>query len=78
MQPPDDVWRQDVDLRQRHSETIPNSSGTTTYIWNPRNQLVGVNSPGVTATFVYSGLEKREEKTTDGNPPEFFEGVNSI
>jgi YD repeat-containing protein len=44
-------------------QTITDASGTTTYIWNARNQLVGISGPGVSATFVYDGLGRREKKT---------------
>jgi YD repeat-containing protein len=37
-------------------QTITDSSGTTTYTWNARNQLTGISGPGVSASFVYDGL----------------------
>jgi YD repeat-containing protein len=53
-------------------QTITDASGTTTYTWNARNQLVGVSGPGVNATFVYDGLGRREKKTINGNLTEFL------
>ncbi|HMA79974.1 MAG TPA: RHS repeat domain-containing protein, partial [Candidatus Binatia bacterium] len=32
-------------------QTITDASGTTTYTWNARNQLVGISGPGVSASF---------------------------
>jgi YD repeat-containing protein len=51
-------------------QTITDSSGTTTYTWNARNQLTGISGPSVNATFVYDGLGRREKKTINGNPTE--------
>ncbi|MGH7798558.1 MAG: hypothetical protein ACREQ2_27140 [Candidatus Binatia bacterium] len=53
-------------------QTITDSSGTTTYTWNARNQLVGISGPGVTASFVYDGLGRRERKTINSNITEFL------
>ena len=60
-------------------QTITDSSGTTTYTWNARNQLVGVSGPGVNATFVYDGLGRREQKTVNANVTEFlYDGLNPV
>jgi RHS repeat-associated protein len=60
-------------------QTITDSSGTTTYIWNARNQLTGISGPGVSASFVYDGLARREKKTVNSNLTEFlYDGVNPV
>jgi YD repeat-containing protein len=48
-------------------QTITDPSGTTTYTWNARNQLVGISGPTVTASFVYDGLGRRQQKMINGN-----------
>ncbi len=53
-------------------QTITDAGGTTTYTWNARNQLIGISGPGVSASFVYDGLGKRESKTINGNLTEFL------
>jgi RHS repeat-associated protein len=60
-------------------QTITDASGTTTYTWNARNQLVGISGPGVGASFVYDGLGRREKKTINGNLTEFlYDGLNPV
>jgi len=60
-------------------QTITDGSGTTTYTWNARNQLTGISGPGVSASFVYDGLGRREKKTINGSLTEFlYDGVNPV
>lgn len=60
-------------------QTITDPSGTTTYTWNARNQLVGISGPGVSASFVYDGLGRREKKTINGSLTEFlYDGLNPV
>jgi RHS repeat-associated protein len=60
-------------------ETITDSSGTTTYTWNARNQLIGISGPGLSASFVYDGFGRREKKTINANLTEFlYDGVNPV
>jgi RHS repeat-associated protein len=60
-------------------QTITDANGTTTYTWNARNQLVGINGPGVSASFVYDGLGRREKKIFNSTLTEFlFDGVNPV
>jgi len=60
-------------------QTITDSSGTTTYTWNARNQLVGISGPAVSASFVYDGLGRREKKTINGSLTEFlYDGLNPV
>jgi RHS repeat-associated protein len=59
--------------------TITDSSGTTIYQWNARNQLSGISGPNVNASFVYDGVGRREKKTINGNLTEFlYDGVNPV
>ena len=60
-------------------QTITDTSGTTTYTWNARNQLIGISGPGVSASFVYDGLGRRESKTINGNLTEFlYDRLNPV
>jgi RHS repeat-associated protein len=60
-------------------QTITDSSGTTTYTWNARNQLTSISGPGVSASFVYDGLGRREKKTINSSLTEnLFDGVNLV
>jgi RHS repeat-associated protein len=60
-------------------QTVTDGTGTTTYTWNARNQLTGISGPGVSASFVYDGLGRREAKTINGNLTEFlFDGRNPV
>jgi len=42
------------------------ASGTTTYTWDARNRLTGINGPGVSTSFVYDALGRRVIKTNNG------------
>ncbi len=58
---------------------ITDASGTTLYSWNARNQLTGIGGPSVSASFVYDGSGRREQKTVTGSLTEFlFDGVNPV
>jgi RHS repeat-associated protein len=59
--------------------SIIDTSGTTLYTWNARNQLTGISGPGVSTSFVYDGVWRREKKTINSNLTEFlFDGVNPV
>lgn len=59
--------------------SITDAGGTTTYNWNARNQLTGISGPGVSASFLYDGLGRREKKTINSNLTEFlYDGVNPV
>jgi len=59
--------------------SIVDSSGTTLYTWNARDQLVGISGPGLSASFVYDGMRRRAKKTVNGSLTEFlFDGVNPV
>jgi RHS repeat-associated protein len=60
-------------------QTIVDPSGTTTYTWNARNQLVGIGGPGVNASFVYDAFGRREKKTINGSLIEFlYDGADPV
>jgi RHS repeat-associated protein len=60
-------------------QSITDSSGTTLYNWNARNQLVSISGPSVNASFVYDGTGRREKKTINGSLTEFlYDSVNPV
>ena len=60
-------------------QTVIDAGGTTTYTWNARNQLTAISGPGVSASFVYDGLGRREKKTINSNLTEFlYDGLNPV
>jgi RHS repeat-associated protein len=60
-------------------QTITDPSGATTYTWNARNQLTGISGPGMSASFVYDGLGRREKKTINGTVTEFlYDRLNPV
>jgi RHS repeat-associated protein len=55
------------------------SDGTTTYTWDPRNRLMSVTGPGMTATFQYDALGRRTQKTINGTTTDFlYDGLNPV
>ena len=42
------------------------ASGTTTFTYNARNQLITINGPGLTGSFTYDALGRRVSKTVNG------------
>lgn len=51
--------------------TMTNSCGTTTYTWDARNRLVGIDGfkpdcSSLTASFIYDAMGRRVQKTIDG------------
>ena len=60
-------------------QTITDSSGTTSFTWNARNQLGVISGPGVSASFAYDGLGRREKKTINSNLTEvLYDGLNPV
>jgi len=51
--------------------TITTSSGTTSFTWDARNRLVGVDAPGTRATFAYA-FGRRIGKVVNGVPTQFL------
>jgi RHS repeat-associated protein len=54
-------------------------SGTTTYTWNARDQLVALFGPSGSATFKYDALGRRIEKNVDGQMTGYlYDGAQAI
>jgi RHS repeat-associated protein len=59
--------------------TLADGSGTTTYAWNPRNQLTGLSGPSLTASFTYDALGRRWTKTVNAAQTDFlYDGLNPV
>jgi RHS repeat-associated protein len=49
------------------------------YTWNARDQLVSLSGPGVTASFTYDAVGRRQSKTVNGTTTHFlYDGLNVI
>jgi len=44
-----------------------NPANVTTYTWDSRNRLTGINAPGVIAVFTYDAFGRRMSRTVNGN-----------
>jgi RHS repeat-associated protein len=54
-------------------------SGTTTYVWNARDQLVQIAGPNGNASFRYDAFGRRLEKTVDGQTTAFlYDGAQAF
>jgi len=54
-------------------------SGTTTNTWDPRNRLVAINGPSVSAAFSYDTLSRRVAKTINGQTTTFhYDGLDAV
>src|SRR5262249_57177757 len=54
------------------------SDGPTSYLWNARDQLIGL-SGGVSASFAYDGTGRRRGKTVAGTTTNFlYDGPNFV
>ena len=64
--------------------SVTNACGTTTYTWNARNQLAGINGfkpdcSSLTASFNYDSLNRRIEKTINGLTTKYrYDGADII
>jgi RHS repeat-associated protein len=55
------------------------SDGTNTYTWNARNQLSSMSGPGLTASFQYDALGRRNGKTINSATTSFlYDGLNVV
>lgn len=52
--------------------SFTDASGTTTYTWNPLNQLTAISGPSLSASFVYDGLGRRSSKTINSTTTGFW------
>jgi RHS repeat-associated protein len=58
---------------------LTDSSGTTTYTWNARDQFVSLSGPSVTASFQYDAVGRRKSKTVNGTTTTFlYDGLNVV
>jgi RHS repeat-associated protein len=59
--------------------TISDSSGSTTYSWDARNRLVGLNGPGKTASFIYDVIGRRGATIINGQRVQYlYDGMNPV
>ena len=59
--------------------TVADESGTTIYTWDARNLLVGINGPGLSASFAYDAIGRRTRRTVNGATTEFlYDGTNPV
>jgi len=59
--------------------TLTDAGGSTTYTWNPRNQLTGLSGPGLTASFGYDALGRRWTKTVNSAQTDvLYDGLNPV
>ena len=59
--------------------TLADAGGTTTYTWNPRNQLTGLSGPGLTASFGYDALGRRGTRTVNTAQTDvLYDGLNPV
>lgn len=55
------------------------ASDTTTYTWDSQNRLIGIQGSGLTATFRYDALNRRVEKTLNGQSVRYvYDGPQAI
>jgi RHS repeat-associated protein len=55
------------------------SDGVNLYTWNARNQLLAMTGPGVTASFSYDALGRRQSRSVNGASTQFlYDGLNPI
>jgi hypothetical protein len=52
------------------------SDGLSSYLWNARNQLAGLNG-ATSGTFQYDGVGRRRTKTTSGTTSFLYDGSTS-
>ena len=61
----------------RLTQTDP--SGATTYTWDARNRLVGINGPSASASFAYDALGRRIMKTINGQSTGYhYDGLDIV
>src|SRR3972149_6100643 len=55
------------------------SDGVNLYTWNARNQLLAITGPGMTATFSYDALGRRQGRSVNGASTQFlYDGLTPI
>ena len=62
---------------RRHSNLT--SDGVNLYTWNARNQLLAITGPGLTATFSYDALGRRQSRAVNGASTQaLYDGLTPI
>ncbi len=55
------------------------TTGTTTYTWSAKNQLIGLSGPSGSGTFKYDAMGRRVEKTVNGVTTGFlYDGAQAV
>jgi len=59
--------------------TVTDPTGTATYSWNVRNQLIGISTTGFAASFTYDSFGRRTGRTVQGVVTNFvYDGLNPV
>ncbi len=59
--------------------TIANSSEVTSFTWDARNRLVGLDGPSVKASFAYDAFGRRASKNISGQLTQYlYDGINPV
>jgi YD repeat-containing protein len=59
--------------------TLADTGVTTTYTWNARNQLTGLSSSGLPASFGYDALGRRWTRTVNAAQTDvLYDGLNPV
>ncbi len=59
--------------------TQTEGSASTSYTWDARNRLTGLNGPSTTASFAYDAIGRRLSKTISGTMTTFlYDGLDSV
>ena len=59
--------------------SVTNASGVTTFNWDARQRLTGLNGPGMTAAFVYDPLGRRRSREINTQTVQhFYDGPNLL
>jgi RHS repeat-associated protein len=59
--------------------TLKEAGQTTTYTWDPRDRLVGLTGPGLSASFAYDAIRRRTRKTINAFGTDFqYDGVDIV
>jgi RHS repeat-associated protein len=55
------------------------ATGTITYVWNARDQLIGMHGPSLTASFKYDAAGRRIERNINGKTIQYlYDGLNIV
>ncbi len=51
--------------------SLADSAGATSFTWDARNRLTGLNGPGLSGTFAYDGVGRRVQKVVNSQQSQF-------